>query len=172
MVKANKVYKVLGISGSLRVKSLSLAAIKYAGTVFPAGRMTLEIAQYADIPVYNGDVEDKSMPESVMRLHAQILAADAILIGSPEYNYSISGALKNAIDWVSRVPTNPWEKKPVAIIGCTAGRSGGVRSIYELRKILMAFDAYILTKECNIPANYLKFDQNQNLTDKEIQTAI
>ena len=62
--------------------------------------------------------------------------------------------------------------KPVAIIGCTAGPSGGVRSIYELRKILSFFDAAILNKECNIPANYLKFDENQNLTDKDIQIAI
>ena len=172
MVEPKKVYKVLGISGSLRVKSLNLAAIKYAGTVIPEGRMVLEIASYADIPVYNGDVEDQGMPEAVTRLHAQILAADAILIGCPEYNFSISGALKNAIDWVSRVKTNPWQKKPVAIIGCTAGPSGGVRAIYDLRKVLMAFDAYILTKECNIPANYLKFDKEQNLTDKDIQTAI
>ena len=172
MVEAKKVYKVLGISGSLRAKSLNLAAIKYAGTVIPEGRMVLEIASYADIPVYNGDVEDQGMPEAVKRLHAQILAADAILIGCPEYNYSISGALKNAIDWVSRIQTNPWQKKPVAIIGCTAGQSGGVRAIYDLRKVLMAFDAYILTKECNIPANYLKFDKEQNLTDKDIQTAI
>ncbi len=134
--------------------------------------MVLEIAQYADIPVYNGDVEDQGMPEAVMRLHAQILAADAILIGCPEINYSISGALKNAIDQVSRVKTNPWQKKPVAIIGCTAGFSGGVRAIYDLRKVLMYFDAYILTKECNISKNYLKFDKEQNLTDKEIQTAI
>ncbi len=70
MVDASKVYKVIGISGSLRAKSLNLAAIKYAGSVMPADRMTLEIAEYADIPVYNGDVEDKGMPESVKRLHA------------------------------------------------------------------------------------------------------
>ena len=70
MVESKKVYKVLGISGSLRAKSLNLAAVKYAGTVFPEGRMTLEIAHYADIPVYNGDVEDQGMPESVTRLHA------------------------------------------------------------------------------------------------------
>ena len=171
MVEA-KAYKILGISGSLRAQSLNLAAVKYAGSVLPAGRATIEIANYADIPVYNGDVEDKGMPESVTRLHAQIMAADAIIIGSPEYNYSVSGALKNAIDWVSRVKGNPWDNKPVSIIGCTAGPSGGIRSIYELRKILQAFNATILTKECNIPANYLKFDKEQNLTDKDIQTAI
>ena len=158
MVESKKIFKVLAISGSLRVKSLNLAEIKYAGMVMPADRMTLEIAEYADIPVYNGDVEDKGMPESVIRLHAKMMAADAILIGCPEYNFSISGALKNAIDWVSRIKENPWEKKAVAIIGCTAGQSGGLRSIYELRKIVEMFGALILNKECNIPANYLKFD--------------
>jgi len=159
MVEAKKVFKVLGLSGSLRAKSLNLAALKYASTVIPEGRSTFEIAEYADIPVYNGDVEDKGMPASVLRLHAQILSADVILIGCPEYNYSISGALKNAIDWISRVQPNPILKKPIAIIGCTAGPSGGVRAIYELRKVLSFFDPLILNKECNIPANYLKFDQ-------------
>ena len=96
------------------------------------------------------------------------MAADAIVIANPEYNYSVSGALKNAIDWVSRVKGNPWEKKAVAIIGCSAGPSGGLRSLYELKKILGFFNASILNKECNIPANYLKFDNNQNLTDKDI----
>ena len=71
MVEA-KQYKVLGISGSLRAKSLNLSAIKYAGTVMPADRMTLEIANFADFPVYNGDIEDQGMPESVLRLFAQI----------------------------------------------------------------------------------------------------
>ena len=100
------------------------------------------------------------------------MSADAILIGCPEYNFSISGALKNALDWVSRVTGNPWEKKPVAIIGCTGGHSGGIRAIIELKKVLEAFSACILIKECLIPTNYLKFDQNQNLTDKDIKTAI
>ena len=129
-------FKVLGISGSLRTKSLNQAALKYAGTVMPTYRMTLEIAQFANIPIYNGDVEDKGIPESVNRLHAQIMSADAILIGCPEYNFSISGALKNALDLVSRVSGNPWQQKPVAIIGCTAGPSGGLRAIEELVKIL------------------------------------
>ena len=146
MQEQKKVFKVLGISGSLREKSFNLAALKYAGTVMPADRMVLQIAEYADIPVYNGDVEDKGMPASVIRLHAQIMAADAILIGCPEYNFSISGALKNAIDWVSRVNGNPWQDKAVAIIGCTAGVSGGVRSTYELAKIMEMFGCHILPK--------------------------
>ena len=131
MIKA-KAFRVLGISGSLRAKSLNLAAVKYAGTVLPAGRATFEIANLLDIPVYNSDVEDKGMPASVSCLHAKILAADGIIIGSPEFNYSITGPLKNAIDWVSRVKGNPWDNKPVAIICCTASHLGGLRSIYEL----------------------------------------
>ena len=130
--------------------------------------MTLEIAQFADIPIYNGDVEDKGIPESVKRLHAQIMSADAILIGCPEYNFSISGALKNALDWVSRVTKNPWHQKPVAIIGCTAGPSGGLLAIDELTKILESFSAHVLSKQCLIAANYLKFDKDLNLTDNEI----
>ena len=100
------------------------------------------------------------------------MAADAILIGNPEYNYSISGALKNAIDWISRVKGNPFEKKAVAVIGSTGGHSGGLLSLYELKKVLGFFDVFFLHKETLIPANYLKFDQEQNLTDKDIQTAI
>ena len=93
------------------------------------------------------------MPACVIRLHSQIMEADAILIGCPEYNGSVSGALKNAIDWVSRVKGNPWERKPVAIIGCTAGNSGSIRSLYELKKILKYFDALTLEKECLISQN-------------------
>ena len=127
MVESTKVvYKVFGICGSLRTASTNKTALIFAGQ--SNERISFELAEYSDLPVYNGDIEAKGIPESVKSLHAKILAADAILIGSPEYNYSISSALKNLIDWVSRIQPNCFEKKPVAILSATGGPSGGARS--------------------------------------------
>ena len=92
--------------------------------------------------------------------------ADAVIFGCPEYNYSISGPLKNMIDWVSRVKGGLFDKKPIAIIGCAAGPSGGMRSVYELRKIMIFFNGLILNKEVFISANYLKFDKEGKLTEE------
>jgi chromate reductase, NAD(P)H dehydrogenase (quinone) len=95
------------------------------------------------------------------------------VIASPEYNYSISSALKNLIDWVSRVQPGVFDKKPVAIFSCTAGPSGGARSQYDLRKMLVFFNAYAMQKpEVMIASNYLKFDQESKLHDEATKKLI
>ena len=123
---------VLGICGSLRAKSFNRSALLAAAELMPAG-MQMTVADYADVPLFNQDVQDKGFPEAVMRLAQQIREADALLIASPEYNFSISGVLKNAIDWLSRVPAPPFKDKPVAILSATMGPLGGARQQYELR---------------------------------------
>src|SRR5690606_15997503 len=112
----NSVINVLGISGSLRKHSLNTAALRAAIELAPAD-MRIELAEIGDIPLYNEDIREQGYPSQVQRLREQVRTADAILFATPEYNYSIPGVLKNALDWVSRPPEPPFAGKPAAIIG-------------------------------------------------------
>ena len=163
---------VLGICGSLRAKSFNRSALLAAAELMPAG-MQLTVADYVDVPLFNQDVQDKGFPEAVMRLAQQIREADALLIASPEYNFSISGVLKNAIDWLSRVPAPPFKDKPVAILSATMGPLGGARQQYELRKVLGSQDALVLVKpEVFIGQAQTKFDAEGKLTDAATRKAV
>jgi len=158
--------KVLGISGSLRAKSYNRSALQAAAALMPAD-MQLTIADYGDVPLFNQDVQNQGIPEPVTRLAAAIGSADAVVIASPEYNFSVSGVLKNAIDWLSRVPAPPFKDKPVAILSATMGPLGGGRHQYELRKILGSQDALVLVKpEVFINGAHTKFDAEGQLTDE------
>jgi chromate reductase, NAD(P)H dehydrogenase (quinone) len=131
----NTTFDVLGICGSLRQKSFNMAALRAAGELMPAG-LKLRITSIADLPIYNLDVQEKGFPASVTKLRDEILAADALLFASPEYNWSLSGALKNAIDWMSRFQPQPFQNKPAAVFSATGGPVGGARVQYDLRRIL------------------------------------
>jgi chromate reductase len=125
---------VLGISGSLRAKSYNTTLLRTACRLAPAG-MTVEVASIGEIPLYNGDVEDRGFPEPVVAFREKFLRADALLVATPEYNFSIPGVLKNVFDWLSR----PLEQtitngKPVAIMGA-GGRLGTARAQYHLRQV-------------------------------------
>lgn len=158
--------RILGICGSLRQKSYNREALKAAGELMPAD-LKLEITDYSEIPLYNQDIQDKGFPEPVQRLSRQILEADGLLIASPEYNYSVSGVLKNAIDWLSRMQPQPFRFKPVAIISATGGPLGGARNQYELRKILVGMEAMVLARpEIFIGMVQTKFDADLKLTDE------
>jgi chromate reductase, NAD(P)H dehydrogenase (quinone) len=158
--------KVLGICGSLRKKSFNMAGLRAAGELMPAG-MTMTIAEIGDMPLYNQDVLDAGMPESVKRFRAQVKAADGVLIASPEYNFSVTPALKNAIDWASRPPDQAWQDKPVAIFSCTGGPVGGARVQYEVRKILTQIWGLVLPRpEVFIGNSASKFDADGRLTDE------
>ena len=122
----SKQFKVVGICGSLRKESTNLTALKLVGTLSP--RLKLDIVNYEDVPLYNQDVEAKGIPTSVNNVAAKIAQADGIYIAAPEYNYSMSGVLKNLIDWLSRVPTAPFNKKPIAILSVTGSQGGGARA--------------------------------------------
>ena len=113
--------RVLGFAGSLRQGSYNRAALRAAGQPMPAGGV-LETFDLAPIPLYNGDVEAQGFPPAVQEFKAAIRAADALLIVTPEYNYSLPGVLKNAIDWASRPPQDsPLSGKPIAIMGASMG---------------------------------------------------
>jgi chromate reductase len=137
--------KVLGICGSLRKASFNMAALRACTELLPAG-MKLEIATISDIPMYNQDVFDAGMPEPVKRIRAAIAAADGILFASPEYNFSVTAALKNVIDWGSRPPNQVFEHKPCAMFSCAIGPLGGARNQYDLRRILTQIWAYPLPR--------------------------
>jgi len=161
-----KTVRVLGISGSLRKKSYNTAALRAAQQLLPAG-MTMETADLADIPLYNDDVREKGYPAPVERLRKQIAAADAVLIVTPEYNYSVPGVLKNAIDWASRPPNQPFDGKPVAIMGASPGVIGTARAQYHLRQSFVFLNACVVNKpEVMIGSAASRFDAEGNLTDE------
>lgn len=157
---------ILGISGSLRKSSLNTAALRAAQALTPPGT-TFDIADLSDIPMYNGDVHEQGYPPSVQTLRAQIAAADAVLIATPEYNYSIPGPLKNAIDWASRAPNQPFDGKPLAFMGATVGGLGTSRAQYHLRQVCVYLNAHVLNKpEVMISAANTRFSQDGKLTDE------
>ncbi len=137
--------KILGISGSLRAGSLNTALLRTAQEVAPDG-ITIEVADLSNVPLYNEDVRQQGLPDSVVRLRESIAAADALLIATPEYNYSIPGVLKNAIDWASRPPDQPFDGKPVALMGTSPGRLGTARAQYHLRQCFVFLNAPVLNK--------------------------
>jgi chromate reductase, NAD(P)H dehydrogenase (quinone) len=163
---AEKQTKVLGICGSLRKASYNRMALNAAIEVAPPG-MTIETFDIAPIPSYNKDVEDQGFPEAVLALGAKIAAADAALFVTPEYNYSVPGVLKNAFDWVSRHPDQPFNRKPVAIMGASPGLLGTARAQYHLRQSCVFVNAFPLNRpEVMIGRAREKFDQDGRLTDE------
>tara|TARA_E500000331_G_scaffold223537_1_gene214068 strand:+ start:574 stop:1125 length:552 start_codon:yes stop_codon:yes gene_type:complete len=157
--------KILGICGSLRKASLNMAALRAAGANAPDG-ISLDIANLSGIPVYNEEIYADGFPPAVDTFRAQIRAADALLFATPEYNYSIPGPLKNAIDWASRPPEHPFTGKAVGMLGCSAGTSGTMRAQYHLRQVMVFLDMRPLNKpEVFIPAAGKLFDYNGNLAD-------
>jgi chromate reductase len=142
---------VLGISGSLRADSHNTELLRAAATLLPSG---VEFELYdglKEIPPYVED-EESTAPESVTRLRERIAAADAVLFATPEYNHSIPGALKNALDWVSRpLASNTMRNKPAAVIGASTGMFGAVWAQAELRKVLAALGARVIDREVPVP---------------------
>jgi chromate reductase, NAD(P)H dehydrogenase (quinone) len=136
---------ILGLCGSLRAASLNRAALQLAGEVMPPG-MTLEVCDIRPIPLFDGDLFAQGFPPEVVRLREQIRAADAVLIATPEYNFSVPGVLKNALDWVSRGDDQPFALKPTAILSASPGPLGGARVQYDLRRVLLFMNAMVLAK--------------------------
>lgn len=156
---------LLGISGSLRKNSLNTAALRACQDLLPAG-VTLSLFDIAAIPLYNEDVREQGFPPAVQQFREQIAAADALIFATPEYNYSIPGVLKNAIDWASRPPEQPFENKPIALIGATPGGLGTSRSQYHLRQVFIYLNGLLLNRpEVMISSAPAKFDAQGQLID-------
>jgi chromate reductase, NAD(P)H dehydrogenase (quinone) len=157
---------VLGICGSLRKGSYNMAALRTAIELKPPGMM-IEIAEIGTIPLYNEDVRAQGFPPPVETLRRQIAAADALLFATPEYNYSMSGVLKNAIDWASRPPDQPFAGKPAAIIGAGAGMAGTAHAQGDLRRAFVFLDIHPINRpEVRIGQAHTKFDAEGRLIDE------
>jgi len=162
----NSTLTILGIAGSLRKDSYNRAALRAAQKLAPEG-MRIESFDLRGIPVYDQDQESPA-PERVTQFKSAIRAADAILFVTPEYNYSVPGVLKNAIDWASRpYGDSAWEGKPVAIMGASPGNLGTARAQYHLRQIFVFLNMFPLNRpEVMISTADERFDDQGNLTDQ------
>ncbi len=164
--------KILGIAGSLRQASYNRAALRAAQELAPEGSI-IEVFDLAGIPPYNQDEEMKP-PARVAELKAAARVADAILLVTPEYNYSIPGVLKNAIDWASRpYGDSAWEGKPVAIMGASVGQLGSARAQYHLRQCFVFLNMRAVNRPEVMIANASeKFDAQGKLTDENARRLI
>ncbi|MBS0539210.1 MAG: NAD(P)H-dependent oxidoreductase [Proteobacteria bacterium] len=133
--------KLVAFCGSLRKASFNRLALKAFEERLPAG-VTVENIEIGDWPLYDADVQAKGFPDKIQAAQKAVLAADAVVIASPEYNYSVPGVLKNAIDWLSRMQPQPLAGKPVAILGASMGVLGTARMQYHLRQICVFLDAH------------------------------
>lgn len=159
--------KVAAVSGSLREGSYNSALLRAASDVAPDD-ITIEISDLADIPLYNADVQENGFPEPVSALAETLRGADGLLIATPEYNYSVPGVLKNAIDWVSRVDDQPFDGLPIAIMGASMGNLGTARSQYHLRQVFVFLNGLVMNRpEVFVGAAHEKFDENGDLMDRD-----
>jgi len=166
---ADKTLNVISICGSLRKGSYNRMVMNALPGLAPEGMSINEAPPFAEFPLYNGDVEQQGIPPAVQRLADAVRAADGVIFNSPEYNYSIPGGLKNAIDWVSRVPNQPFARKPVAIQSAANGILGGGRMQYDLRRAMVFLDAATLNKpEIFIPNCSQRIDaKTGQITDQQ-----
>ena len=162
-----KTLNVLGICGSLRKGSLNRALLRAAQEEAPEG-MSLSLCDLHDVPLYNDDLNQPTPPEGVQKFRAAIAAADALIISSPEYNFSISGVLKNAIDWASRPPSPPLDGKPLALLGASPSLLGTVRGQLATRQVCIFTNMIPMNKpELFVAKAHEKFDSEGKLTDAE-----
>jgi len=164
--------KILGFVGSLRKGSYNKALMRAASELLPENA-ALEVFDLEGIPPFNQDLENQP-PQVVKEFKAKIRKADALLIASPEHNYSIPGVLKNAIDWASRPSgDNVFEGKPVAIMSASTGRLGGARAQYHLRQSFIFLNMHPLNRpEVMMPYAQEHVDANGNLTDEKTRQLI
>jgi len=162
-------FQLVGISGSLRKGSFNTMLLKAASQVLPFN-VSMEIISIEDIPLYNADLDlpsAKQRPQQVEHFRKMLTDADGILISSPEYNYSIPGGLKNAIDWASRGEDSPLLRKPVAVIGATTGLWGTTRMQLAFHNVFLFLDMKPVYKpEVLVAQAEKKFDKNGNLIDE------
>lgn len=157
--------KIIALSGSLRKKSYNTGLIRAAQDLKPEN-MDIEYFDIKGIPLYDEDIKENGIPEKVIELGEKIRNADGILLAVPEYNYSFTAALKNAIDWISRLPEQPFAGKPLAMMGASPGLFGTVRAQMQLRQPLIFMNAKVMNKpEVYVGGAKDKFNAEGSLTD-------
>ena len=168
----SKPIRILGIAGSLRLQSYNRAGLRAATQLAPEGA-TVEIFELDGIPGFSEDNE-RNPPEKVVELKRRIRESDAVLFVTPEYNYSIPGVLKNAIDWASRpYGDSAWSGKPAAIMGASPGAFGTARAQYHLRQVMVFLNMFPINQpEVMIAKAHERFDADGNLTDEKTKELI
>ena len=164
--------RVLGISGSLRRGSFNGALLRHAGDLFEAEGATFEIYEgLRDLPAYDEDTELRKAPAAVARIRAAVREADAVFFATPEYNSSIPGALKNAIDWLSRpsLAESALRGKPVAVVGASTGAFGAVWAQAELRKVLASTGARVAEGEVAVGHAMDRFGSDGSFDDENLE---
>jgi chromate reductase len=157
---------ILGISGSLRARSYNRALLAAAAADLPAGVELREWRGLETLPAYSEDADGHIAPSSVLALRRALAGADAVLIATPEYNHSVPGALKNALDWASRPRAdNPLRNKPVAVVGASTGIFGAVWAQADLRKVLTAIGADVVDTALPVPSAGNAFTAEGRLRD-------
>ena len=168
----NRKINIIGFTGSLRRNSYNRAALNAAKELLPEG-VSLEIEDLSHIPFFNEDLEAEGIPQVVVDLKKKIAMADAILISTPEYNYSIPPVLKNALDWASRGKDTPVNGKPLAIMSASPSMLGGARVQYHLRQVCVGLNLLAINKlEVFITNANKKFDEEGKLIDEYTRNAI
>lgn len=158
--------KIAGISGSLRKQSTHRGILRNVAEQLSHKGIDFVAVEIGEFPLYDQDLNAQGIPDVVQKAHDQLASADAIILASPEYNYSVSGVLKNAIDWFSRVENQAFNGKAVSIMGASPGL-GTSRSQYDLRKILVFMNAFVVNKpEVMIGQSSSKFNDQGDLTDE------
>jgi chromate reductase len=162
--------RVLGISGSLRRGSHNFTLLRAAAAELPLDAELEVWGRLADLPAYDEDLDAAGAPLAVRRLRRAITVADAVIIATPEYNGSVPGALKNALDWASRPwPDNSLRGKPACVIGASTGLFGAVWAQAEVRKILTTIGADVVENELPVGQAHDAFDDRGQLVDPELR---
>ena len=166
--------RLVTLLGSLRAGSLNRMLAEALPGLAPAGVEVSALPGVGTLPLYDADLQAKGFPAEVTALAEAIRAANGVIIVSPEYNYSVPGVLKNALDWLSRLSDQPLAKKPVAIQSVSPGAIGGARMQYHLRQVLVFLDGYVLPRpEIMVGGGMAKFDESTGaLTDESTRTHV
>lgn len=158
--------KLLGVSGSLRKQSYNSGALRAIPAILPDG-MTFEIADISDLPFYNNDVEQTGFPDAVKNFRTKVAAADALIFAVPEYNFSLPGVLKNALEWLSRPPNPPVNAKPCAVLGASISPLGTARGQFHFRHVAVSLNLIMVNvPHVDITSAKTKFDAQSQLTDQ------
>lgn len=165
--------RILGISGSLRLGSYNTQLLAAAEELLPGGAELVRWHELAAVPPFDQDLEEGPAPPPVAALKDAIGAADAVLIATPEYNGSVPGQLKNALDWASRpYATNPLRNVPAAVIGASPGGFGAVWAQADLRRILARIGARVVDTELPVGLAHTRFDASGRLVDDDVRVAL
>lgn len=164
--------RIVAFCGSLRRASFNRALLRTCIELAPQG-MDFDAAEIGDVPLFNEDVEVNGFPEPAQRLRAQVAAADGLLFVTPEYNTGVPGVLKNAIDWVSRPPDQPFRGKPAAVLGASRSILGSVRGQMALRQSAIWLDLHFMNRpEVFVGRAHEMFDADLRLTDERTRLAV